>query len=198
MESLSPSSPATLWAHHGAQHRAVMAESLATLGDVVAQSAELLADALVAGGKVIAFGNGGSAAQASHLAGELMGRFDGTRTPLPALALPADAGVATCIGNDFGYDALFARQVQALVRPGDVALGLTTSGTSRNVLNGLTEAHRQGATTIALTGAGGLHGDVPVDCLIAVPSDATALVQEVHLLILHVWCQWIDHVITSA
>ena len=198
MEPLSPPSPAALWTRHGAQHRAVVAESLATLGDVVVRSADLLADALVAGGTVVAFGNGGSAAQASHLAGELMGRFEATRTPLPAVALPADGGVATCIGNDFGYEALFARQVQALVRPGDVAIGLTTSGASRNVLNGLAEAHRQGAATLALTGAGGLHGDVPVDCLIAVPSDATALVQEVHLLVVHVWCQWIDHVTASA
>ena len=179
-----------------------IAEHFASHGDVVERSIEklewqaeevgrVLVRALREGHKVIAFGNGGSATQASHLVGELLGRFAATRQPFPAIALASDAGTVTCISNDFSYDVLFERQLQALAQPGDVAFGFTTSGRSENVRRGLMMAHERGAVTVAVTGAAGLIGGT-ADHVIAVPSDATAHVQEVHLMLLHVWCIYID------
>ena len=140
---------------------------------------------------VFCFGNGGSATQASHMAGELIGRYKDTRRPYPALALGGDVGSVTCIANDFGYGALYERQIEGLARAGDVAIGLTTSGTSENVVRGLAMARRKGAVTIALTGAKGVAGD-GADYVIAVPSLVTAHVQEVHLMVLHAWCEGLD------
>jgi len=171
-------------------------------GEVVARSAELLrepaagvaralVEALGAGHKVIAFGNGGSAAQASHLVGELLGRFKMTRQPFPAVALASDAGTVTCITNDFSYEVLFERQVEALAQAGDIAFGFTTSGRSENVRRGLSKAGEKGAVTVAVTGAAGLVGG-HADHVLAVPSDVTAHVQEVHLMLLHVWCIYVD------
>lgn len=147
--------------------------------------------AIGAGHKVLCFGNGGSATQASHMAGELIGRFKETRRPYPALALGGDVGSVTCIANDFGYGALYERQVEGLAVPGDVAIGLTTSGTSENVVRGLRMAAQKGAVTIALTGERGLVG-ASADFVIAVPSQVTAHIQEVHLMVLHAWCIQID------
>ena len=147
--------------------------------------------ALRAGRKVVTFGNGGSATQASHLAGELIGRFLKTRRAFPAIALGSDPGSVTCIANDFGYESLFERQVQALVEKEDVVIGLTTSGNSANVLRGLKAARAKGAVTIALTGEKGLNG-CEADHLLAVPSTVTAHIQEVHLMLLHAWCIAID------
>jgi D-sedoheptulose 7-phosphate isomerase len=151
-----------------------------------------MTNTLSLGRKLIAFGNGGSASQASHLVGELVGRFSkAPRRPLPAIALAADSGVVTCIGNDFGYDSLFWRQMEALAQPGDVAIGFTTSGESENVLRGLSMAGNKGALTVALTGEAGLAQDVAKHIL-KVPSISTACIQEVHLMILHMWCMAID------
>ncbi len=150
-----------------------------------------LVDALRAGCKVLTFGNGGSATQASHFAGELIGRFLKTRRPLPALALVSDAGSVTCIANDFGYEAVFERQVEALTQTGDVAVGLTTSGKSANVCRALTAARVRGAVTMALTGSAGLVGTT-ADHVLRVPSNVTAHVQEVHLMLIHAWCVAID------
>ena len=131
------------------------------------------------------------------MAGELTGRFSKSRLPLPALSLSADAGTVTCISNDFGYEALFERQVEAFAQKGDIALALTTSGKSQNVIRGLKSAHAKGAVTIALTGSAGISG-AEVDHLLAVPSDVTAHVQEVHLMLLHLWCVEIDSAFTQA
>lgn len=164
------------------------AKMLATGSDAAAQA---LVSALREGKKVVAFGNGGSATQASHLAGELIGRFLKNRRAFPAIALSSDPGSVTCIANDFGYESLFERQVLALVQKGDVVVGLSTSGKSTNVLRGLNAARNQGAITIALTGENGLAaGDV--DHLLAVPSSDTAHIQEVHLMVLHSWCIAVD------
>jgi D-sedoheptulose 7-phosphate isomerase len=178
-------------AEHFASHQRVIGESAARLAKPAAEVARVTVEALRAGRKVIAFGNGGSAAQASHLVGELLGRFSATRQPFPAVALSSDPGTVTCIANDFGYDVLFERQAQALAEAGDVAFGFTTSGRSENVRRGLAAAHARGATTVAVTGAAGLVGGT-ADHVIAVPSDVTAHVQEVHLMLLHVWCIHID------
>jgi D-sedoheptulose 7-phosphate isomerase len=168
--------------------------SVTELESVAETVGQALVRALESGGTAIAFGNGGSATQASHFAGELIGRFLRTRRPLPAIALVADPGVVTCIANDFGYASLFERQVEALARRGDLVVGLTTSGTSENVVRGLIAARRRGASTVALTGQAGLTG-AEVDHLVRVPSSVTAHVQEVHLLLLHAWCAMVDEAV---
>lgn len=176
-------------------HKKVVSDSLAALAPAITASADAMASALVAGHKVIAFGNGGSATQASHLVGELLGRFKENRRPLPAVALACDPAAVTCIANDFGYDTLFERQVEALTQPGDIAVGLTTSGKSQNVLRGLAAAKKGGAVTIALTGAAGLSGDASADHVLAVPSKITAHIQEMHLMLLHLWCVTVDEAV---
>ena len=186
-----------LIAEHFASHRAVVERSAEQLRGPAEDVARVLVERLGAGGKVIAFGNGGSAAQASHLVGELLGRFAMTRQPFPAVALASDAGTVTCITNDFSYEVLFERQAQALAQKGDVAFGFTTSGRSENVRRGLSAAKERGAVTVAVTGAAGLVGGT-ADHVIAVPSDVTAHVQEVHLMLLHVWCIFIDEELGRA
>jgi D-sedoheptulose 7-phosphate isomerase len=183
----------SIFADHFATHQQVVRQSVVELQDVAEAVMRVLIEALRNGNKVIAFGNGGSATQASHLAGELIGRFLKNRRPLPAVALVSDPGSVTCIANDFGYAALFERQVEGLARPGDVAIGLTTSGKSENVKRGLAAARRVGAAAVALTGAAGLV-DATADYVVAVPSVETASIQEVHLMLLHAWCQGIDKV----
>ncbi len=182
--------------HFAASARTVEA-SAAALADEATRAADALVTAIRAGKKILCFGNGGSAAQASHMAGELIGRYKETRKPYAALALGGDVGSVTCIANDFGYGALFERQLEGLASAGDVALGLTTSGSSENVVRGLAMARRKGAVTIALTGSKGLIG-ADADHLLAVPSTVTAHIQEVHLMLLHAWCAEIDAVFTGS
>jgi D-sedoheptulose 7-phosphate isomerase len=182
---------------HFAAHQQVAQQSLRELQPAAARAADALIKALRSGGKVIAFGNGGSATQASHLVAELIGRFIKTGRAFPAIALAGDAGTITCIGNDFGYDALFERQVMALAQPGDAVLGFTTSGRSENVLRGLSAARERGAVTIALTGAAGLSAGT-ANHILAVPSSSTPHIQEVHLMLLHVWCVCIDEALRAV
>ncbi len=144
------------------------------------------------GGRLFTFGNGGSAADAQHLAAELVGRYQRDRRPLPALALTVDPSVVTCIGNDYGYEEVFARQVQAFAAPGDMVIGFTTSGRSPNVIAGLAAARKAGAMTVLFTG-----GDVGpaadhADHVLAVPSPTTARIQEMHLLLLHLLSEQVD------
>lgn len=179
-------------------HQQVVRDSLDSLAPLIAASADAMARALLAGRKVIAFGNGGSATQASHLVGELVGRFKDNRRPLPALALACDPAAVTCIANDFGYDTLFERQVEAFTQPGDVAVGLTTSGKSPNVLRGLAAGKKEGAVTIALTGAAGLADGATADHVLAVPSKVTAHIQEMHLMLLHLWCVTVDEAVAKG
>lgn len=154
-------------------------------------AAQALVAALVVGRKVLTFGNGGSSAEASHFAEELVGRYGKTRRPFPAISLSADSGTVTCISNDFGYEMLFERQVEAFVQAGDIAVGLTTSGKSENVVRALTAARARGAVTIAMTGAAGITG-AEADYVLAVPSTDSAFIQEVHLMLIHVWCAAVD------
>jgi D-sedoheptulose 7-phosphate isomerase len=184
-------------AEHFEANREVVARSAEVLREPAEAVARALVEALGAGKKVVAFGNGGSAAQASHLVGELLGRFKMTRQPFPAIALTSDAGTVTCISNDFGYEALFERQVEALALEGDIVFGFTTSGRSENVRRGLLKAKEKGAVTVAVTGAAGLVGG-HADHVVAVPSDVTAHVQEVHLMLLHVWCIYVDEKLGRA
>jgi D-sedoheptulose 7-phosphate isomerase len=178
-------------AAHFAGHRAAVDAAEDSISAAVERAGDALVEALRAGRRVYCFGNGGSATQASHLAGELIGRFKLDRAPLPAIALSSDPATVTCIANDYGFAAVFERQIEALATVGDIAIGMTTSGKSENIIRGLRAARTHGAITIALTGAAGLVDGEP-DHMIAVPSDETAYVQEIHLIVLHIWCRAID------
>jgi len=162
------------------------------LGPKILEVGNLLCTCFGNGGKVLTFGNGGSAADAMHLAEELIGRFQRTRRPLPASALCADGTALTCIANDFGYEELFARQVTALARPGDVVFGFSTSGNSENVLRGLRAAKEKSAITVALLGGdGGKAAKLP-DHSFIVPGKLNSHVQEMHIVIVHLLCEIVD------
>lgn len=163
----------------------------ARLDDVEAV-ARLVTNAFAAGGKLLAFGNGGSAADAQHLCAEFTGRFRRERRPLPAVALTTDSSALTCIGNDYSFEQVFARQALALASPGDVALGFSTSGRSRNVVRGLEASRERGAATVAFTGSDPGVVGAAADLVLSVPSSATARVQELHILCVHLVCERID------
>jgi len=158
----------------------------------IARAAELLADAYARGKKVLAFGNGGSAADAQHFVAELVGRYRQNRPAVPALALTTNPSAVTCIANDFGYEELFSRQLEALAVPGDIALGISTSGKSPSVLKGLEKARELGCVTLGLSGGDGGHMPALCDLCVVVPSNVTARIQEVHITILHIWCDAIE------
>jgi D-sedoheptulose 7-phosphate isomerase len=164
----------------------------ASLLSAVARAAELIVGALRDGGKVLAFGNGGSAADATHFAAELVGRYLLDRDGLPAISLSENASAVTAISNDYGYERVFARQIEALGRPGDVALGISTSGRSANVLAGLEAARASGLTTIVLTGGDGGSARAAADVCIAVPAGDTPRVQEGHTLVAHILCELVE------
>jgi D-sedoheptulose 7-phosphate isomerase len=189
--------PAQHFSTHFKEHQKVIDDCIASLQPASDAAAEALISCIGRGGKILAFGNGGSATQASHLVEELIGRFKETRRPLPAVSLVGDAGVITCIANDFGYGALFERQVDGLATRGDAVVGITTSGRSENVLRGFKAARNRGAITIALCGANGLEKG-EADHVVAVPSNVGAYIQEVHLMLLHVWCIGIDAAIAAG
>ncbi len=155
-------------------------------------AAAAIARTLAAGGKLLAFGNGGSAADAQHLAGELVGRFIRERRALPAIALSTDTSVLTCIANDYGYEAVFARQIEALGQKGDIAWAISTSGKSPNVLAGVGAAKSRGMTVIGLVGRDGSLMAGGCDILFVVPAAETPLVQEIHTAILHMVCHLLD------
>ena len=158
---------------------------------VLAAAAAIVA-ALGGGGKLLLFGNGGSAADAQHVAAELVGRFTRERVALAALALTTDTSVLTSVGNDYAFERVFARQVEALGRPGDVALGISTSGASPNVVAGLEAAQALRMSTIALTGGDGGAVGRAATIHVNVASDDTARVQEVHRTLLHVMCEIVE------
>lgn len=155
-------------------------------------AAQALTDALTAGGKVLVFGNGGSAADAQHLSAELVGRFQKERAAMAAIALTVDASALTAIANDYSFKQVFVRQIEALGRAGDVALGISTSGESPNVVAGLQAARARGLKTIALTGRDGGAVGKAADIHVNVPDQNTARVQEVHRTLLHVMCEVIE------
>jgi D-sedoheptulose 7-phosphate isomerase len=155
------------------------------------------AEALRGGHKILFFGNGGSAADAQHLATELVVRYRTNRRALPAIALTTDTSALTAIGNDFGFESLFSRQVEALCRAGDVAIGISTSGNSENVIRGLQAARANGAVTVAFTGEGGGRLAGQVDVCIFVPSKITARIQEMHLMLGHVLCELLEREATQ-
>jgi D-sedoheptulose 7-phosphate isomerase len=158
----------------------------------VARATEVLQAALTSGGKLLAFGNGGSSADAQHLCAELVGRFGIERRALPAIALTTNQALLTAWSNDHQFDDVFARQVEALGRPGDVALGISTSGNSPNVVNGLRRARGLGMQTLGLTGAGGGRVAEHCDVVMAVPLHETPRIQEVHLVTYHTMCALLE------
>jgi D-sedoheptulose 7-phosphate isomerase len=180
---------------HFRDSAAVKLESLETLAVPIAAAIDALFGALANGSKILACGNGGSAADAQHFAAELIGRFERERPGLPAIALTTDSSILTAVGNDYGFEEIFSKQIRALGQTGDVLLAISTSGNSVNVLAAIQEAHEREMIVIALTGkGGGVIAEVlaETDIHLCVPSERTARIQEVHLLTIHCLCDGID------
>jgi D-sedoheptulose 7-phosphate isomerase len=180
---------------HFRDNAAVTTEALETLSTPIAAAIDTMFMALANGNRILACGNGGSAANAQHFAAKLMGRFERERPGLPAIALTADTSIITAIANDDAFEQVFAKQVWAFGQPGDVLLAITTSGDSANVLAAIAAAHEREMIVVALTGrSGGKAHEVlgDTDIHICVPSDRTARIQEVHLLTIHCLCDGID------
>ena len=188
--------------HRASQHFldsiAVKQEAEKVLPEKVAMGVLAMADCLRSGGKVMACGNGGSAADAQHFAAELIGRFEREREELAAIALTTDSSILTAVGNDYSYDEVFSKQVRGLGKKGDILLGISTSGNSKNVIKAIESAKNRGIKIIALTGNGG--GKVAQlldkeDIHLCAPSTRTARIQETHLVLLHALCDGVDHVL---
>ena len=162
------------------------------MADKILEAAHIIRDCLANGGKLLLMGNGGSAADSQHIAAELIGRFKKERKAIPAIALTVDSSSLTALGNDYGFDTIFSRQVEALANPTDAIIGISTSGNSRNVIRALNLAREIGASTIGFMGNDG--GDMKncVDISIIVPSNDTARIQEVHITVGHIICEIIE------
>lgn len=183
---------------HLRESAALTARMAEELAEPVGQAGDMLIDALRAGRRIYVCGDGGSAAQAQHIAGELVGRFLRERAPLPCVALTTDTSVLTALGNDYGFEAVFARQVDALVAEGDVLWLLSTSGNSPNMLAAATAAGHRGARRLAMTGrTGGLLKEL-CDLTLCVPADASPAVQEGHFVLLHILCGLIEQALFPA
>jgi len=167
----------------------ILAENLP---DVIANAAKIVLNVYKAGGKVFLIGNGGSAADAQHIAAELAGRFKLERTGLPAIALTTNTSVLTALANDYGYDRVFSHQLEALAKDKDVLIAITTSGTSPNILKAVEMAHSKGVTVIGLTGAKGGKLKDSADLTIMVPSNDTPRIQEAHITIGHIICHLVE------
>lgn len=167
-------------------------QSLVSLRSEVEQAGQLILKTLKTGNKLLVCGNGGSAAEAQHFCTELVGRYFKNRQSLPAIALSADGSLLTCIGNDYGYDAVFARQIAGLATPGDLVVGITSSGNSANIVAAIAEARRHGLSSIALLGRGGgrMKGQATIDLI--VPGESGRAAQEAHLFLIHYFCDLID------
>lgn len=175
---------------------AVKQAALSELQNPIALAAQMITHCLLAGGKILSCGNGGSAGDAQHFSSEMLNRFEMERPALPAIALTTDSSTLTSIANDYSYDLIFSKQIQALGQTDDILLAISTSGNSGNIVSAINAAHERGMHVVALTGKSG--GEMaacltPDDIEIRVPSDSTARIQEVHLLVIHCLCDLIDH-----
>jgi len=159
----------------------------------IEQAAKICIESLESGNKILLFGNGGSASDAQHIAAELVGRYKNDRKGLAAIALTTDTSALTAIGNDFGYSKVFDRQIEALANKGDTVIGISTGGSSTNVLNGLLKAKRLGCKTIGFSGRSGGKMNEICDLNLVVPAEETARIQEIHIIIGHTICQLIDN-----
>jgi D-sedoheptulose 7-phosphate isomerase len=169
-----------------------VAQALADLAEPIARLGETMAQRLLAGGKILWMGNGGSAADSQHLAAEIVGRFVKERRGLPSIALTTDTSILTAVGNDYGYEQVFSRQVEALCTSQDVVVGISTSGNSPNVVRAIEAARALGAHTVAFTGQGGGKLAALCDTTLRIPSATTARIQECHILVGHILCEAID------
>ena len=172
-------------------HKLVL-DKMAALSDVIAKAGDVMSSALASGGRVFFCGNGGSAADAQHLAAELSGRYLRDRRPLDGIALHCNTSAMTAIANDYSFDKIFARQLEAHGRQGDVLVAISTSGNSANVIEAAKEAHRLGMSVIGMTGADGGRMKELADILIAVPSAFTPRIQEMHIMAGHVMCEMVE------
>lgn len=179
-----------------------MAAAMQQLADccaaTVADIAQACIESMRAGGKIMLCGNGGSAADAQHLAAELIGRYKLERNAMAAIALTTDTSIITALGNDYGYDTIFARQVEGLGRPGDVLIGISTSGNSRNVLLAMEKAAAMGVTTVAFTGAGGGKMAQMADLALCVPASITNHIQEMHITCGHLVCELVEQALAGV
>lgn len=175
-----------------------VARALPRLASDVAKAVEMIHSSLAAGGKLLIAGNGGSAADAQHIAAELTGRFLRERKPLPALALHANSSALTAIGNDYGYEHVFARELAAHARPGDVLLAISTSGGSKNILRAIEEARQKKVAVIGMTGESGGAMRTACNLCLCVPSKSTARIQEMHIMIGHTICELLEEGMTQA
>lgn len=180
-----------LFEEHLSQHAEAI-EALRELGEDLRPIAEAWEAALKKGGKILFFGNGGSAADAQHFAAELVVRYRANRGALAGIALTTDTSILTAHSNDFGYEEVFARQIQALARPGDVAVGISTSGRSRSIAAGLRAAKEAGCVTVCFTGDDGAECAAEAGLVFRAPSAVTARIQECHLVAGHLLCDWVE------
>jgi len=183
----------SLFTEHIRNHLAAVSH-LAELQPAIEAAGERIAECLLRGNKLLLCGNGGSAADAQHIAAELVGRFVAERRGLPAIALTTDTSILTSVANDYGYNHVFARQVEAHAREGDVLVGISTSGNSSNVIAAIEVASQMGCTTIGLLGNDGGKLEQLVDIPIVIPEVQTAHIQECHIVIGHLWCAMVDAV----
>jgi D-sedoheptulose 7-phosphate isomerase len=182
----------TLLSSELTEHREVFAATSRTLAQPLSEMLNAWERGVRSGGKILLFGNGGSAADAQHIAAEFVVRYQADRRPIAAIALTTDSSTLTACGNDLGYETLFARQVDALGRHGDVAVGISTSGKSPNVLSALREARARGMHTTGLTGGDGGEMVRLCDSIVVVPSRVTARIQEMHIMIGHILCKALE------
>ncbi|KPL09654.1 hypothetical protein AMJ85_06280 [candidate division BRC1 bacterium SM23_51] len=173
-------------------HRSMFEALLESQAGAIERIGRRIVETLAGGGKILSFGNGGSAADAQHLVCELVGRFEGDRPGLAAIALSTNTSTLTAVGNDFGFNQVFARQIEALARPGDLCLGISTSGNSMNVVLALRCARAMGVATAGLAGGNGGRMRPCCDDIVIVPQQRTCRIQEAHLFCVHVWCAMVD------
>jgi len=167
-------------------------KALADIRPAIDQASKLILETLKSGGKLLVAGNGGSAAEAAHFATELTGRYAKNRKALPAMALSADGSLLTCIGNDYGFDQVFSRQIEGLAKPGDLVVVLTSSGNSDNIIAALNTAKNQGIKSLAFLGRGGGKAKGLATCELIIPGQSGAAAQEAHLFLIHHFCELID------
>lgn len=165
---------------------------------VIQSIAERMTHCLANGGKILWMGNGGSAADCQHLAAELVGRFERERKGLPSIALTTDTSILTAIGNDYGYDSIFSRQVESICTEKDLVIGITTSGNSPNILKAIELSSQIGAKTVGFTGRDGGQLKSLVDLCLIAPSDNTARIQEAHILVGHILCDWVEEACANS
>ena len=180
------------------EHLQTIQSLISTRLDEIEQTGRLICRTLAAGNKILLCGNGGSAADAQHIAAELVGRYEQQRPAFPAIALTTDTSALTALSNDYGYDQVFARQVLGLARKGDLLIAISTSGKSSNIVKAVEQAKGIGCQTLALTGSSGEPLASLCDVALVVPSERTSRVQEAHITIGHLWCEMVDRAVSAG